>query len=112
MISGIPIIQTFSSVFEVAISKCIQVAPVAAAVNVIKNSDDLVGRMPNSCLAKLKFLSQLIDENEDITEEIISVIPIIQTFVSCLQPIKVVTNSLSQKSVLFFSIFKSHFRTV
>lgn len=88
LFTGIPIIQTFSSVMEDAASKCLQISSIKKALESIHSSNK-----ESSCytwLEQFENLSKLIDDSVEASNETNEYVPVIELLVGCLRPLKVI----------------------
>lgn len=85
--TDIPIIQTFSSVMEEAASKCLQISSIKKALESIHSTVK-----KSSCytwLEQFEYLSKLIEDSVEASNETNEYVPIIELLVGCLRPLKV-----------------------
>lgn len=84
MISEIPIIPTFSYITKTAFEACLQLEAIQTAV---ESADEMMGgkvKAAHTWLQKFEFLSQFLNEPNNIETS-----QIIQVLIECMQPLKV-----------------------
>lgn len=91
----IPVIQTFSSIINVAVLECMQSSAVRKALDAAQLNEKCPGA---SGLEQYEYLSQLLESSLNRSAALSEFMSIVERIVNCLRPLKVSSISINKFS--------------